>query len=781
MTAMQELKHFTRALHVLLLMGFTGFAIAAESPGAMLLGVSFTLIHAVLERLGVKVTLPRSVASALAVAMILFVGAQIVRGEMTALLGFSYLLLVLIFIKLFDVRSNRDIAQTLVMSLLLMTAGAVSSANVLFGAIFIVYLLMGLYVSLLLHLKSETDRAVASLAIPRDRVSNPQADAQRALRRSIRQVTALVAAIALVVGLAVFLFFPRSQATAIAAAAFRPSQSATALTGFSEHVSFDQVARITQNTDVVAHVRLTRQDQPYTPPAVYWRGTTLSVYSGDMSAGLRGRRWQWFHAPASRDPELVACEASVPWPLYAGAQPGDIEQDILLQPTGSQVLFSMAGPSTIASEQPLRLIYDPADQSVKDMHATRGSLRYRLTCSGQLGQPPAAVTQPAPSPGDGGLWIPGLRRNRGIFRWLPMTSRIDPRTTDYARQPNVSGRDSAGIPLVELRTAATGPDPLDETIARNIEHHLQSTFAYTLDLTDVSRDAQQDPIVGFLYDTKRGHCEYFAGAMTLMCQSLGMQARMVIGFRFDASDLNHLGDYYVVRQSHAHAWVEVLTPQGWVSFDPTSGRSAPAKPPSLAGAGDLWDYIQYKWASTVVAYDDQNRRDLLEDISAGVQRTSSWGSDTLQSLQSLFMQPDQLYKYSTRILGGAIIFFILLGFVAVGGFLTEKYRLRQRAERIGLNALPDSDQLRLARQLAFYDQLLQVLQRHNISRPRSLTPREFAQSLTFLPATAYEHVRRLTSIFYRVRFGQQNLPAAQQRRLLNAVSELSEMLQNPQT
>src|SRR3712207_8589126 len=52
--------------------------------------------------------------------------------------------------------------------------------------------------------------------------------------------------------------------------------------------------------------------------------------------------------------------------------------------------------------------------------------------------------------------------------------------------------------------------------------HLQTQFSYTLDLTDARKIIEgQDPLVAFLYDLKRGHCEYFAGAMALMCQSLG--------------------------------------------------------------------------------------------------------------------------------------------------------------------------------------------------------------------------------------------------------------------
>jgi transglutaminase-like putative cysteine protease len=112
---------------------------------------------------------------------------------------------------------------------------------------------------------------------------------------------------------------------------------------------------------------------------------------------------------------------------------------------------------------------------------------------------------------------------------------------------------------------------VDDAIATNIENHLRSTFAYTLDLTDAKRIEGQDPMVAFLYDLKRGHCEYFAGAMTLLCQSLGMQARMVVGFKCD--EYNPIVKQYVVRQAHAHAWVEVLLPDGhWKTFDPTSGR-----------------------------------------------------------------------------------------------------------------------------------------------------------------------------------------------------------------
>ena len=73
-----------------------------------------------------------------------------------------------------------------------------------------------------------------------------------------------------------------------------------------------------------------------------------------------------------------------------------------------------------------------------------------------------------------------------------------------------------------------------------MRRHLAS-FSYTLDLTDVNQITGIDPMVAFLTDFKRGNCEYFAGAMALMCQSLSIPARVVIGFRCD--DYNSVGGY----------------------------------------------------------------------------------------------------------------------------------------------------------------------------------------------------------------------------------------------
>ncbi|MBW2457558.1 MAG: DUF3488 domain-containing protein, partial [Deltaproteobacteria bacterium] len=98
-----------------------------------------------------------------------------------------------------------------------------------------------------------------------------------------------------------------------------------------------------------------------------------------------------------------------------------------------------------------------------------------------------------------------------------------------------------------------------------LEQHLQTEFAYTL---EVEMSGRRDPVVQFLLEQRRGHCEYFASAMALLSRSLGIPARVVAGYR--VTERNELGDYYIVRERNAHAWVEAWVPgQGWRTFDPT--------------------------------------------------------------------------------------------------------------------------------------------------------------------------------------------------------------------
>src|SRR5690606_38268831 len=106
--------------------------------------------------------------------------------------------------------------------------------------------------------------------------------------------------------------------------------------------------------------------------------------------------------------------------------------------------------------------------------------------------------------------------------------------------------------------------------ARAIESYLRNNYAYTLELP--RRGA--NPIDNFLFEDKRGHCEFFSTAMVLMLREAGVPARNVNGFQ--GGEWNDVGGYYIVRRMHAHSWVEAWIPgEGWITFDPTPAAGLP--------------------------------------------------------------------------------------------------------------------------------------------------------------------------------------------------------------
>src|SRR5690606_35731144 len=78
-----------------------------------------------------------------------------------------------------------------------------------------------------------------------------------------------------------------------------------------------------------------------------------------------------------------------------------------------------------------------------------------------------------------------------------------------------------------------------------------------------------DSVDAFLFDTRAGFCEHYAGAFTVLMRAMGIPARIVMGYQ--GGQLNPADGFMTIRQSDAHAWVEAWLPaRGWIRVDPTA-------------------------------------------------------------------------------------------------------------------------------------------------------------------------------------------------------------------
>ena len=155
----------------------------------------------------------------------------------------------------------------------------------------------------------------------------------------------------------------------------------------------------------------------------------------------------------------------------------------------------------------------------------------------------------------------------------------------------------------------------------------EQQYFYTLEPPRLAADSVDD----FLFNTRRGFCEHFASAFTMLMRAAGIPARVVTGYQ--GGELNPMSGSLVVRQSDAHAWSEVwLEQRGWTRVDPTAAVAPERVERGLeAAVGDdepvpgrllrqsallmqmrmTWDAVNTFWNDRVVAYDARAQHEMF--------------------------------------------------------------------------------------------------------------------------------------------------------------------------
>jgi transglutaminase-like putative cysteine protease len=304
--------------------------------------------------------------------------------------------------------------------------------------------------------------------------------------------------------------------------------------------------------------------------------------------------------------------------------------------------------------------------------------------------------------------------------------RLDPRVEQLARQVTVSANSNYKR-------------------AKAIENYLQTNYGYTLELPGVR---EPDPLARFLFERKKGHCEYFASSMTMMLRTIGIPARVVNGFR--GGEYNDLTSSYIVREKDAHSWVEAYFPEyGWVTFDPTPSGSADEAATGWSRIALYMDAASQMWREWIVNYDFTHQVRLRTELST---QTGNAQSSFRLWLWHRYLRIVNLISTAQRRLEGLsplemTISCVLLGLLLALPFAPMTWRKFQRTRTL-------RNPQRAPRTSAsfWYVRMLKMMARRGVAKVPSQTPEEFVSSIPD-PRTRH-NVELFTEHYERARFDE---------------------------
>ena len=170
-----------------------------------------------------------------------------------------------------------------------------------------------------------------------------------------------------------------------------------------------------------------------------------------------------------------------------------------------------------------------------------------------------------------------------------------------------------------------------ELLAKVFQYYNRE-FTYTLEPPALD---PRNPYDDFLFESKKGFCEHYAGSFALLMRAAGVPARIVTGYQ--GGEVNPINNELIVRQADAHAWTEIwLSGEGWVRVDPTgavsplrveSGVNAALGPIGvyssimaadplgvLIGIRNAWQAMNSQWDQWVVGYNTDKQRQFFSQL-----------------------------------------------------------------------------------------------------------------------------------------------------------------------
>ena len=637
----------------------------------------------------------------------------------TGVNALAHLTVFLCCVKLLQVKSDRDWLFIYLVTFFQVLLAAGLSISPLFVAALCLYVFCSLLTVLCFEIRKASRRAPASetrllIAHERESVKSfSRRGAQRKAFRSSRLSLAALCLFVLIFALALPIFFvtPRLGDGPRAAA----DGGARNYVGFSETMKLGDIGKLQQVDQLVMRVRVDEPDVERNRN-LRWRGVALDSFDGltwkrsdrpneSFSGGERG----FIQLGTTEDLERLTT------------------QTFFIEPTNMPVLF--VAPRAVALQGSFPSVSRGKDDALTAFGRSQGRISYRAYSDTIEPAPDVLRADPYRYPRN------ETRHLRApITRYLQLTEDLDPRVK------NLAG---------EIIKGNGGRNAYDA--ARAIESYFNNEYNYTLEM----RAGGTDPLADFLFRVRAGHCEYFSTAMTIMLRTQGIAARVVNGFQ--TGEYNDVADAYVVKQHHAHSWVEVYFPMAdaWVSFDPTPAAGRPGDAAATEGGinarlNKYAEALDLFWIQYVVAYDRQEQRSLANSLR---NQLSSYTQTLAQATTSLVANLRAQWegrRGGTGESGVGLWISALLALTVVAAILLVSTR-RLKLKSLKREAEVASPTAIKVPAISFYSRMVEALKRQGMQRATNQTPLEFAAS------TGMPEAVRITRAYHQVRYGAQTL------------------------
>jgi hypothetical protein len=303
--------------------------------------------------------------------------------------------------------------------------------------------------------------------------------------------------------------------------------------------------------------------------------------------------------------------------------------------------------------------------------------------------------------------------------------------------------------------------------ARYMEQQFLQSGHFSYKLGGTVRDFDLDPLEDFVTNNPKGHCEYFAGALVMMLRSVGIGARVIVGFK---TEVPNDSTQCMVRQSDAHSWVEVHLPLesisgaikgrhpdwwtqgGWLRLDPSPASAPPTGIQSISlGLTDFNLWVQKMWNDMVLNMNSSRQMQAIylpisKSFYYVVDRVFNWQYwkrfffETIDCYRLMFLSGNNFrWQFGDWLRLGVLGLFLTMIAYALGRILWKhRYWFQKTTET----------ERRRRTTIEFYLRMEHLLARLGHTRRFGETPLEFIRQSDFFPMTS-----PVVNAFYRVRFG----------------------------